>query len=305
MLCAATVFSWSLKIIVLNRFRSAYADYINATNVLGSGKASSYVRALDILSAMLKLRSFGFDDCIDIWSVTSLQRISELRDLVAVEQGKQNKSEWLVGDVAKSYLVKGYCKAALSSYANFLVEKTQEDSLFYLFENHKGSASELSTLLESTLFDVALENIHVLFDGLKGTAGEDVIRSVKTRLNQNVFRQMLMNIYSSSCCITGMNIPEVNRASHIVSWADEPSKRLDPSNGLYLSATYDAAFDKHLISLDDDYRIIVSKEIKDHYTNESVTEYFIKKEGDKINLPSSYLPNQKYLAKHRSLGVFK
>jgi putative restriction endonuclease len=101
-----------------------------------------------------------------------------------------------------------------------------------------------------------------------------------------------------------MNIPEVNRASHIVSWAEDPSKRLDPSNGLYLSATYDAAFDKHLISLDDDYRIILSSGIKDHYTNESVTDYFVKKEGHKINLPSSYQPNKKYLAKHRSLGHF-
>lgn len=148
------------------------------------------------------------------------------------------------------------------------------------------------------------DNIQALLEGLKDTSGEDVIRSVKTRLNQNVFRRMLISIYGGSCCITGLNIPEVNRASHIVSWADEPSKRLDPSNGLYLSATYDAAFDKHLISLDDDYRIILSGDIKDHHMSDSVNEYFIKKEGDQICLPSSYLPNKKYLAKHRDLGKF-
>jgi putative restriction endonuclease len=148
------------------------------------------------------------------------------------------------------------------------------------------------------------DNIQALLEGLKDTSGEDVIRSVKTRLNQNIFRRMLISIYGGSCCITGLNIPEVNRASHIVSWADEPSKRLDPSNGLYLSATYDAAFDKHLISLDDDYRIILSSDIKGHYIADSVNEYFIKKEGQRIILPSSYLPNKKYLAKHRNIGNF-
>lgn len=285
--------------------RLEYSNYIYETNIFGSGKASSYIRALEVLSEMLQIKPFGFDDCIDIWHITSMQRINELKDLVAAEQAKNIDSVWLSTGIAKSYLLKGYCKAALSSYAKFLAERNQEHYLLKLFENHTGDAAELSNLLDSSLINIKPENIQVILDGLKDTAGEDVIRSVKTRLNQNVFRRMLINIYSGACCITGINIPEVNRASHIVSWADEPSKRLDPSNGLYLSVTYDAAFDKHLISLDDDYRIIVSKEIKDYYTRQSVTEYFIKKEGEKITMPSSYLPNQKYLSKHRALGVFK
>jgi putative restriction endonuclease len=279
--------------------RTEYCNYIFETNMLGSGKASSYIRALDVLGEMLQIKSYGFNDCVDISSITSLQRLAELRELVAAQQAKQAESEWLSTGISKSYLLKGYCKAALSSYSKFLAESTQENKLFELFENHKGGASELSNLL-----DVEPENIPVLLDGLNNISGEDIIRSVKARLNQNVYRRMMIDIYSGSCCITGMNIPEVNRASHIISWADDPSKRLDPSNGLYLSATYDAAFDKHLISLDDDYRIILSSEIKDHYKNESVADYFVKKEGCKINLPSSYQPNKKYLAKHRSLGHF-
>ena len=280
--------------------RTQYTSYVFETNLVGSGKANSYVRALEVLSEMLKTKSFGFDDCIDIWNITSLQRIVDLKSLVASEQDKQNQSVWLTGDIPKSYLVGGYCKAALSSYSRFLVEQNQEDDLLDIFEQHKGSATELSVLLDEQPSD-----IEYLLDGLKEKSGENVIRAVKTRLNQNVFRRMLINIYSGSCCITGMDIPEVNRASHIISWADDPSKRLDPSNGLYLSATYDAAFDKHLISLDDDYRIILSSEIKDYYTSESVRDYFLKKEGSKIKLPSSYLPNKRYLAKHRSLGAFK
>ncbi|WP_283787020.1 HNH endonuclease [Bermanella sp. WJH001] len=280
-------------------FKSQYSEYLFKTNLSGSGKATSYIRALDLLSQMLMIESFGFVDCIDIWAVTSIKRLFELKALVAVEQRKKLDSVWLSGDVAKSYLINGYCQAALTSYAQFLVEVNQENDLFDVFKQYKGTAGDLSALL-----DTSPKNIDVLLDGIKDTEGEDVIRSVKTRLNQNLFRRMLMDIYHESCCITGLNIPQVNRASHIVSWADDPSKRLDPTNGLYLSATYDAAFDKHLISLDGDYRIIVSKEIKEHYTSKSVNEYFLKIEGDRIKLPYKYSPDKSYLAKHRSRGEF-
>ena len=81
------------------------------------------------------------------------------------------------------------------------------------------------------------------------------------------------------------------------------ANRLNPENGLCLSATYDAAFDKHQISFDDDYCMIVSKEIKDYYTNNVAKEYFMKYEGKKIILPSLYLPSKALLDKHRELLV--
>jgi len=278
--------------------KNQYTLHMTQNNIAGSGKATSYIRALDLLSEMLLIESFGFADT-NIWSVTSVQRIAELRELVAVQQRQGTDSLWLSNEIAPSYLRGGYCSAALASYASFLAEVNQENSLFDVFKSHEGSGAELSALL-----DAEPQDIETLLNGLKGTDGEDVIRRVKARLNQHIFRRMLKSIYNEACCITGLNIPQVNRASHIIPWADDASKRLDPSNGLYLCATYDAAFDKHLISLDDDYRIILSSEIKDHYTSESVNEYFIKKEGSKINLPSTYQPNKSYVASHRSQGYF-
>lgn len=279
--------------------KTQYSLYINETNISGSGKASSYIRALELLSEMLNVKSFGFGDCTNIWHVTSVQRIAELRELVATQQKKGMDSIWLGSGIAPSYLIKGYCKAALASYAGFIAEINQENNLFDVFKRHEGSGADLSGLL-----DTEPKDIEALLNCLKGAEGKDVIRSVKTRLNQNVFRRMLMSIYNDACCITGLNIPQLNRASHIIPWADDAGKRLDPSNGLYLSATYDAAFDRKLIALDDDYRIILAKGIKDHYTSKAVNEYFIKIEGSKISLPSSYRPNKKYLAEQRSAGDF-
>ncbi len=42
--------------------KTQYSLYVSETNVIGSGKATSYIRALDLLSEMLKIHSFGFDD---------------------------------------------------------------------------------------------------------------------------------------------------------------------------------------------------------------------------------------------------
>ena len=280
-------------------YRVIYSDFINATNLPGSGKADSYVRALDLLSQMLQIESFEFQDCTNIWQVSSLKRLSKLRKRVISESRKGEDSTWYNEIIPSSYLLNGYCSAALSSYTNFLGLQQQEDSLVNLFESHQGDVASLIKLLDVEPFDAELVN-----QSSTNTEGIDVFSATKTRLNQSVFRRMISSIYSNSCCITGLNIPAINRASHIIPWAKDKDKRLDPTNGLYLSATYDAAFDKHLISLDNDYRIILSKSIAEFYTRESVKEYFKSKEGAKVSLPKVYLPNKKYLAKHRSADEF-
>ena len=115
---------------------------------------------------------------------------------------------------------------------------------------------------------------------------------------------MILKTYQNRCCLTGLDIPSVNRASHIISWAKRKDTRMDPQNGLLLSATYDAAFDKYLISFDPDYRLLISRDIADHFTSESVKIHFLKREGQIIELPKHYIPKQEYLEEHRQAGNF-
>ena len=105
--------------------------------------------------------------------------------------------------------------------------------------------------------------------------------------------------YESSCCVTGLNIPGILRASHIVGWAEDEANRLNPANGLCLSATYDAAFDRHLISFDEDYRMILSPSLRQHSGNEAYHQQFELFEGQKISLPKRFCPDQTFLQKHR------
>jgi putative restriction endonuclease len=279
--------------------KTAFSNFINDTNVAGSGKAKSYIRALDLLSEMLQKKPLGFSDCKNLWVVVSIDRLHELYLFVINEGKKGDASAWNISDIPTSYLQNGYCSAALKSYQEFLVEHVYQQQLLGVFDQHTGDEDELVGKLKQ---DIRYPKF--LLDNLDKKQGKEVVRSVRVRVNQNVFRLMLLKIYNESCCITGLNIPEVNRASHIIPWSDDDDLRLNPHNGLFLSATYDAAFDKKLISLDEDFRIIISKDISDHYKSDIVKEYFHKKAGDRITLPSSYLPKQEYLEVHRGIGRF-
>jgi predicted restriction endonuclease len=62
-----------------------------------------------------------------------------------------------------------------------------------------------------------------------------------------------MTYWEGCCPLTGIADPALLRASHIVPWAEcSDEQRLDVHNGLLLSALWDAAFDKGLISFTDD-----------------------------------------------------
>lgn len=78
-------------------------------------------------------------------------------------------------------------------------------------------------------------------------------RLVIQRIGQDIFRQSLIEYWDGRCPLTGISDLELLRASHIVAWADcdSDAQRLDVHNGLLLSALWDAAFDRHLVSFDD------------------------------------------------------
>jgi hypothetical protein len=89
-------------------------------------------------------------------------------------------------------------------------------------------------------------------------------RMVIQRIGQDVFRDALMNYWGGRCPLTGITEPELLRASHIVPWADcTDAQRLDVHNGLLLSALWDAAFDRGLISFSDDGTVLASPQLSE------------------------------------------
>ncbi|BAI76546.1 hypothetical protein AZL_e02010 (plasmid) [Azospirillum sp. B510] len=81
----------------------------------------------------------------------------------------------------------------------------------------------------------------------------------QARIGQGAFRGRLLERWSNACAVTGCTVTEALRASHIKPWCESGNaERLDPNNGLILSATIDALFDRGLISFTDDGSMLVS-----------------------------------------------
>lgn len=89
-------------------------------------------------------------------------------------------------------------------------------------------------------------------------------RLLVQRIGQDVFRDALMNYWDGRCPLTGISDRALLRASHIVPWAEcNDEQRLDVHNGLLLSALWDAAFDRGLISFSDDGAVLVSHDLSE------------------------------------------
>ena len=123
--------------------------------------------------------------------------------------------------------------------------------------------------------------------------------TVTQRRHQSFFRKAVLGSYENRCAITGLSIPSLLRASHIIPWSKSEEHRLNPSNGLCLAGTYDLAFDQFFISFDEDLRLIVSQHLKTAKPNTELTRAFLQKEGTPLTLPEKNLPDKTCLAWHR------
>ena len=121
---------------------------------------------------------------------------------------------------------------------------------------------------------------------------------VKVRINQQAFRKMVLLNYQNTCAISGIDISEVLIASHIVPWAVDEKNRLNPENGICLSPLYDRLFDKGLITVDEDYRVCLSYELKQRCEKEYYSKFFASIENNRLILPIEHCPDKMLLKYH-------
>ena len=88
-------------------------------------------------------------------------------------------------------------------------------------------------------------------------------RLVVQRVGQDLFRSALLDYWQGRCCVTGLAVPSLLRASHIKPWAKcaTDDERLDVFNGLLLAPHLDALFDGGWISFSDQGGMLVSKQL--------------------------------------------
>ena len=203
-----------------------------------------------------------------------------------------------------------------------------EDNLNKVPKRQVGTAlkgNSVRNISEDEFVDIALAGLSVVLNPENATAldleeykvGKDVIELInapekqKRRhviqilLNRKIrdasFRRTIMDAYDSVCAISGVRIINGKgraeaQAAHIVPVADHGPDTVD--NGISLSSTCHWLFDRHLISLTDDYGLIAKE---DKIPREILN--LISRGTKRIHLPEKelYRPRIDYIQQHREI----
>lgn len=165
------------------------------------------------------------------------------------------------------------------------------------YVDDKGRLFREAAEIKARLHNQSVEDtLGISLEDFVGHEREAIIRQ---RIDQSAFRTMVLNNYECRCAVTGITIPELLVASHIIPWAERSDTRLNPENGIYLSALYDMAFDRGLIGIDSHYEIILSDKLKAYDGRDFYGAHFAKVEHQRIILPEEHKPDLQFLEWHR------
>lgn len=165
------------------------------------------------------------------------------------------------------------------------------------FFNHLDTLPYESEKLLANFGKTTVEKLHNLVEDELPGYGKEREQIVKVRVNQSFFRSSILASYNNTCCITGINRPELLIAGHIRPWGIDEKNRLNPRNGIAINALHDKAFEAGFLTITPDFKIKISSQIlkeNDQYT----FDFFGKYENKHMTLPSRFLPDVEFLKYH-------
>lgn len=121
---------------------------------------------------------------------------------------------------------------------------------------------------------------------------------VQVRVNQVRFRRAILASYGATCCISGLHHEKLVVASHIVPWSVDKKNRLNPQNGLCLSALHDKAYDTGLITVMPDFTVRVARDIQASNADPFMRVALARFNGKHIRMPERFRPSPDFLSAH-------
>jgi len=121
---------------------------------------------------------------------------------------------------------------------------------------------------------------------------------VKSRVGQGKFREEVLGLWGQACPLTGVDLPELIIASHILPWQlSNDDERLDKFNGFPLSPSIDKLFDKGYISFSNEGYMLINRQIPQEVIKALGIDSTVRLDGlHEENLP--------YLKKNREIFGF-
>lgn len=219
-------------------------------------------------------------------------------------------------------------KASMRSFANLNAAvdcAIIEEDLLTLMKDYKGNGILQQFLLDEYFpatknnFSNSTVGSQYVFDDIENKilkeSSEKYRQEIKKLLEQkneeeiflrgSLFKREIPKIYNNTCCISGMKIDatisiSMIDACHIVPFSASYDDTI--TNGIALCPNLHRAFDRGLITIDDNYKVVVSKSFKEYATNYCIRVF----EGKEIQLPKmhSYYPLLENFRWHRE-NIFK
>ncbi len=128
----------------------------------------------------------------------------------------------------------------------------------------------------------------------------ETVMQVRVRTAQSFFRRSVLANYDYRCTMCQIDNLKLLNAGHIIPWSVDESKRADPENGLALCALHDRAFDRGLLTIDEDHRIVLSGKLRVKTDSVVHRVAFSDMEGAAITLPRKFGPARDALEWHRN-----
>lgn len=167
--------------------------------------------------------------------------------------------------------------------------------------SERGSKPLGPLLAEATEIASARDaNIDFLFNEfpIQGSVSRDSGERLalrRERLSQQFFRDVILAGYGGRCAISGLRVPELTEAAHIIPWSEREDCRLLPSNGIALNTLLHRAYDADLLGIDEKCRVHVSKPLLKGAEDSKMQAFFESVNGSVLQPSRHFTPSPVFL----------
>ncbi len=215
----------------------------------------------------------------------SIKSFKSLNENIAFAEIDKNLFKILTNQLHSSYfvdlLLNKYFPSTKSNYYSTEVDKTESEIENQILNEDKSEYQKHITELKTKLTEDELDEEFFIRGGL--------------------FKKAIPKIYEYKCCISEMKIENNHNfqmidACHIIPFSLSNDDTIP--NGISLSPTLHRAFDRGLITINDDYVVRISPTISENENSPFSLKQF---EGKQIMLPKkqSHFPSIESLSWHR------
>jgi putative restriction endonuclease len=167
---------------------------------------------------------------------------------------------------------KGKCLAAWPVY----IEQDQPHNLSFIV-----SIGEHSSVYQQ----LSLEQGEIVFESESQLYRRHITTEAIHRLHQAEFRIRVLSAYKDQCAFCRLRHPELLDAAHIIPDGEEGGEPIVP-NGLSLCKIHHAAYDRNIVGVNPDFKIIVRKDILEEIDGPMLKYGIQKMHGQMIVLPA-------------------